>query len=354
MQTGSIFGGKMGKSEAMRLRLIAPSVPNVRAVSGNMILSSDYTEGAEYYVNCSGQTCTCENFRKRSHMPINDWRRWCKHLVRALHMSEALDELSDNYATILSLCAGGPTAAYALEAQGMPCVLLLVSESDEWLNVLARQKKANESAFAALGEYRRYGWSIHQKRWSHVQGPPGQSRINHFLKSIESWSDLADYARQDILPDFTKKKVKEGASNAETEHERRLALDYMTYLNIFFFVAVQDGKLDSHDLLSINLFFKEIANIEWLDEEVVRRILRFERKFSGKYSHGRHRAKFFQALDYARENRDIDIELIKKTSINITRGDGLGQNNNQLVAEDMIARRLGREDMPFNPRWQLS
>lgn len=353
MQSGEIGGAEMEKAQSVRLRHLSPSISNVRAVFQNMIISSDYTEGAEYHVDCLRQTCSCEDFRKRSHMPTNDWRRWCKHLVRGLYNSGAFDGLNNDYAEILRFGVGGPGAAYALEILGMPTIFLLVSDSDEWLSVLARQKESNESAFAALGSYRRYGWSIYQKRWSYMEGPPGQSRINHFLKSIESWADLTIHTHRGFISNSSMQKRKVDIGNDMPEHEQRLAFKYISYLDILFFIAVQDGKICSHDLRQLSIFLQMLENTELLDQEAVQRILRIERKHSRNYNHSIHKAKFFKALDVVRDNPKADVDFIKRTIVNMNRGNSAGQNHDQMVAEDMVSRRLGRDGMPFNPRWQL-
>ena len=69
-----------------------------------------------------------------------------------------------------------------------------VGESNEWLNILARQKLPGETVWQASGEYARFGWSCYGRRWSYVKGVPGASKLRLFLRHIEELSDLEKYA----------------------------------------------------------------------------------------------------------------------------------------------------------------
>lgn len=150
-----------------------------------------------YTVSGGRQTCTCPNFEKRKHFPMNDMRRWCKHLIAQMIDNRAFDGVSDIDKIVLSSgWGGGAFFIYEYKHPELPVMFFTVGESNEWLNILARQKRPGETVWQASGEYARFGWSCYGRRWSYGEGVPGASKIRLFLRHIEELSDLEKYAEK--------------------------------------------------------------------------------------------------------------------------------------------------------------
>ena len=150
---------------------------------------------AVYSVSGGNQTCTCLNFEKRRQFPINDMRRWCKHLISEMDNYLAFEDVSKTNRIVLStVSGGGPFSIYEYDHPELPIMFFTVGESDEWLNVLARQKLPGETVWQASGEYARFGWSCFGRRWSYGDGVPGASKVRLFLRHIGQLSDLEKYA----------------------------------------------------------------------------------------------------------------------------------------------------------------
>ena len=75
-----------------------------------------------YTVSGGRQTCTCPNFEKRKNFPMNDMRRWCKHLIEQMIDSRAFDGVSEIDKIVLSSGWGGGGVLYIrIQASRVAC-----------------------------------------------------------------------------------------------------------------------------------------------------------------------------------------------------------------------------------------
>jgi hypothetical protein len=139
-----------------------------------------------YKISLAEQTCTCEDFDRRKASPKNHFSRWCKHLISALGKDGAFQKADEWQQALVAEGYGGPALAYTIKLNGAGPVLLTIYRGRDWLNIYARKQKRGERIANASGPITKYGWNVHQKRWSYGNGPPGSGELKKLLKVIES------------------------------------------------------------------------------------------------------------------------------------------------------------------------
>jgi hypothetical protein len=143
-------------------------------------------EEDKYHLDLSQAQCSCESWGKREQYSIGDPRRLCRHLVRALrerNLIQGNDEWSE---AIIQNGEGIPLKAWRVRLDTAPDVLVTQGDSDEWLNVFAREKETRERISEASGPIRRHGWSVLENRWSFGQSVPGARELNRLLRGAAS------------------------------------------------------------------------------------------------------------------------------------------------------------------------
>ena len=140
----------------------------------------------KYQVDLGQQTCTCENFKKRSHLPRNHVARWCKHLLYACNQEGVLNTLEGLQADVVEFRFTQCDQMYSLKHSKLPTMILTISDdslSRGWVNLYARKKRPGENIYSASGEFDWFGWNLYEERWSYGEGPPGASPLRPLLKS---------------------------------------------------------------------------------------------------------------------------------------------------------------------------
>ena len=157
----------------------------------NMVAIDVLEEKSNIYhrVDLGNQSCTCEEFTRRAELPFNDLRRWCKHIMRAMHMDNALAHENDWIKAIAKDGYHAPIAARLFERQTTGLFLFAVGTNKEWVNIYARTKRSKELVSEASGEITRFGWNMKQKNWAWGIAPPGARELKELIRAI-GWIEV--------------------------------------------------------------------------------------------------------------------------------------------------------------------
>lgn len=147
-------------------------------------IPSSVDTGVSYVVDTEAQTCSCQDWQRRSDRPKDHLGRYCKHLMRVLRESGAFDSESEWVQEIAALGFGGPTKAWRIALTTAPAVLVISAPGGEWVNVLARTTKKGERISQASGSINSYGWNVEADRWSYGEGPAGARELTPVLRAI--------------------------------------------------------------------------------------------------------------------------------------------------------------------------
>ncbi len=165
--------------------------PNPKNIPGwTEVTSRGWEQGVTYSMSCSDQRCNCPDFSKmaRQEQQKNQLGRLCKHLVHGLNEIGAFNEASFWVQLLVSTGERGPFAAVEVRTLGAKPALLVVRGDSGWIDFYARTTRKGENAGSATGNYRRYGWSINEKRWVHGDYPRGGPLFRNVIERIESIS----------------------------------------------------------------------------------------------------------------------------------------------------------------------
>jgi len=138
---------------------------------------------ATYLVNPAVLTCTCIDWKRRAGF-THDLARCCKHL-QAVLVEQGLLEAANEWERALLEQVRGPTAAWRIELESAPAVVLATSASSEWVDVLARTKQRGEKISEASGKIESFGWNVREQRWSYGEGPPGSRELRSVFKRYD-------------------------------------------------------------------------------------------------------------------------------------------------------------------------
>ena len=78
----------------------------------------------------------------------------------------------------------GPRRSWRISLETAPDVFVSHAGSSEWLNVFARAQRSGERIAEASGHWRRFGWNVYERRWSHDEGPPGSRELRRIMKEV--------------------------------------------------------------------------------------------------------------------------------------------------------------------------
>jgi hypothetical protein len=78
----------------------------------------------------------------------------------------------------------GPRRSWRISLETAPDVFVSHVGSSEWLNVFARAQRSGERIAEASGHWRRFGWNVYERRWSHDEGPPGSRELRRIMKEV--------------------------------------------------------------------------------------------------------------------------------------------------------------------------
>ena len=78
----------------------------------------------------------------------------------------------------------GPRRFWRVSLETAPDVFVSHVGSSEWLNVFARTQRSGERIAEASGHWRRFGWNVYERRWSHDEGPPGSRELRRIMKEV--------------------------------------------------------------------------------------------------------------------------------------------------------------------------
>jgi hypothetical protein len=140
--------------------------------------------GVSYVVDPEAQSCSCQDWQRRSDRPKDHLGRYCKHLMHVLREGGAFDHESAWVQEIAALDFGGPTKAWRIALTSAPAVLVTSASGREWVNVLARTTKKGERINQASGPIRSYGWNVEADRWSYGEGPAGARELTPVMRAI--------------------------------------------------------------------------------------------------------------------------------------------------------------------------
>ena len=159
--------------------------PELIKITGVKRVSSFSSAGVKYMVSFDDQTCTCPDFDQRGHCAVNNFSRWCKHLVNELNDARAFEKANLWQQAFANDGNGGPVAAYWLRPPKIEPIVLTVGHNLEWINAFVATKRVKKSASDDVGRIKCYGWHIPGKRWSYGEAPPGAREIRKVLMQIE-------------------------------------------------------------------------------------------------------------------------------------------------------------------------
>ena len=158
--------------------------------SGWTFFQSDWEPGTKYSVSLSSQRCNCPDFSSRADRNLNHLSRLCKHLMRSLDVAGAFQNSNEWIKLIASFGRRGPIGAYEIRTPNTREGLLVVRDTQGWVDFYARSTLKGEDALSASGPYHEYGWSYLGKRWRHGEYPRGGP---HFRKVLERIEDIEPY-----------------------------------------------------------------------------------------------------------------------------------------------------------------
>ncbi len=133
-----------------------------------------------YVVSVAKMTCSCPDFTKtRKSFNLNDPRRGCKHLVAEFANNDLLKQQDELSRIILLSPTRGDLATFQME-NGM--IFSLAFESTGWVSVFIRRRRKGEKSFFFTGKYERYGYSLHENRWSYGDTPAGSKYLKDAIR----------------------------------------------------------------------------------------------------------------------------------------------------------------------------
>ena len=213
-----------------------------------------------YLVNPATLTCTCIDWKRRAGFP-RDLARCCKHLQAKL-VQQGLLEPANEWERALLEQVRGPTAAWRIELESAPAVVLATSASSEWVDVLARTKRRGERIIEASGEIQSFGWNVREQRWSYGEGPPGSRELTSRLREMRwvtarsfSWKAAgipADRLRELLR---TLRASLEGLELAAIRPARRSPYAGLSFETIER--MVENGELGNADIRDLDLTGRE-------------------------------------------------------------------------------------------------
>lgn len=157
---------------------------NAKPKTVSQIEIKDISNSLTYKVLLHEQTCTCEEFQTRIHIPANDIRRWCKHIMQGMHSDDALVHENEWIRAIVKDGYHAPIAARMFERPTTGLFLLTVGKNPDWMNIYARTRKGKELVTNANGEITRFGWNMKDKYWAWGIAPPGARELKKLIYAI--------------------------------------------------------------------------------------------------------------------------------------------------------------------------
>ena len=161
----------------------------IEQVWGVFQVASMSERGVQYRVDIGGQTCECENFKKRRSHPRNHVARWCKHLLGAFDEVGAFNTLEGMQAEVVKFEYTQCDKMYLIKHDDLPEMVITLSDdslSRDWMDLYARKKCVGENIKQASGSFKRFGWNLYQERWSYNDGPPGASLLRPLFKIVDA------------------------------------------------------------------------------------------------------------------------------------------------------------------------
>jgi DNA polymerase III epsilon subunit-like protein len=157
---------------------IPPKIP-----SDTVELPSTSEPNVYYKVNLREVTCTCPSFPRWDlwKFPVNDPRRYCKHLA-AVVVEDHRYSLSAHARLFLQNPSSKFIEKHFLES-GVAFYFCHNGPESEWVNVHAREKKPGEDEGNYSGALTRYGFSLSEDRWSYREKPAGVGEIRKLIKA---------------------------------------------------------------------------------------------------------------------------------------------------------------------------
>jgi hypothetical protein len=215
---------------------------------------------ATYRVNPAVLTCTCIDWKQRAGF-THDLARCCKHLQAVLAKQGLLGGANEWERALLEQVRG-PTAAWRIELDSAPAVVLATSAGSEWVDVLARTKRSGERISEASGKIQRFGWNVREQRWSYGEGPPGSRELTPRLREMRwvtarsfSWRAAgipADRLREILT---TLRASLEGLELASIRPARRSPHAGLSFATIER--MVENGELGNADIRDLDLTGRE-------------------------------------------------------------------------------------------------
>ena len=161
----------------------------IEQVWGVFQVASMSERGVQYRVDIGGQTCECENFKKRRSHPRNHVARWCKHLLGAFDEVGAFNTLEGMQAEVVKFEYTQCDKMYLIKHDDLPEMVITLSDdslSRDWMDLYARKKRVGENIKQASGSFERFSWNLYQERWSYNDGPPGASLLRPLFKIVDA------------------------------------------------------------------------------------------------------------------------------------------------------------------------
>ena len=145
-----------------------PDAPQLLLIPFSFKIRSESDPGEYYDVDFNYPTCTCPDFRSlRRKLPLGHLTRCCKHIMKTYAQMEP----DSGWPVWLEPFLGNGFPPHPeqewklLPADSFPT--LISSAPHEWANVFVWDQ----------GAYDRYGYNIHEDRWSYSIAPPNSRMI---------------------------------------------------------------------------------------------------------------------------------------------------------------------------------
>ena len=201
-----------------------------------------------YNVNLAMMTCTCPDFlRRRSEFAVGSIRRACKHIREELL---SLPDIKNS--PIEPVLRSKFSYANFIQDLSIPCIIGY-SDKKEWINIFALSEDEN---------FREFGYSILEERWSYDTSPLEEEKILQFISSHFSVGDEFD-----LKNPVDKKSIANSSiirDELSTSIKKRLRELYR-----FFENCLADEHIDPDEVRQLISFIKNDKDIEQISSALL-------------------------------------------------------------------------------------
>jgi hypothetical protein len=229
-----------------------------------------------YTVNLSKMICSCPDFTKRrSELPLGSIRRACKHIRKELL---SLPDVKNS--PLKAILKSKYSYANFIQDLSIPCIIGY-SDNKEWINIFAQSDD---------NDFREFGYSILEERWSYDNSPSEEEKILELISAhfsigaefedenpVDEKSLSKSLLMRDELRPIIKEKIRElyklfeyyladGHVDADEvtqlisfikndEHLSQICVELLDLLN----TILKDGKVDTKEQEGLTLYFRILA-----------------------------------------------------------------------------------------------